>query len=341
MKKILTPHLIAAVISLLLFSCTKPEQRGLKRNILIVGWDGVRRDVVSAMMKEGAMPNLSALAREGSFIPLEIREGRTETKPGWAQILTGYNVVPLGILSNMNYKSLPPGSTVFERVRKFFGDSVFSIFVSSKPDNLSGRGPHRVCSNCYQRNERMEQTDWWKEPSTAPTGDGKARLYEAREAEPYFHAKDSVDYYEVDLGPAEKVYDAFHKQLLRMTSRQTLFAFVHYGESDDWSHIYGWTSAKEREAMLIADRYLGKMIQDLRERGLYESSSIIVTTDHGFDDIAVYSHRAAPHIWLATNEKNLKQSGDRRDLAPTIYELLKLPLKDMRPPLDGASLLAK
>lgn len=60
--------------------------------------------------------------------------------------------------------------------------------------------------------------------------------------------------------------------------------FVHFGEGDIEGHASGWMSRTQLGVYGREDRGLGSMIQTLKDKGLYETTLIIVTSDHGGHD---------------------------------------------------------
>jgi predicted AlkP superfamily pyrophosphatase or phosphodiesterase len=60
--------------------------------------------------------------------------------------------------------------------------------------------------------------------------------------------------------------------------------FVHFGEGDIEGHASGWMSRAQLGVYGREDRGLGSMIQTLKDKGLYETTLIIVTSDHGGHD---------------------------------------------------------
>jgi hypothetical protein len=57
--------------------------------------------------------------------------------------------------------------------------------------------------------------------------------------------------------------------------------FVHFGEGDLEGHASGWMSRAQLGVYGREDRGLGSMIQTLKDKGMYETTLIIVTSDHG------------------------------------------------------------
>jgi predicted AlkP superfamily pyrophosphatase or phosphodiesterase len=57
--------------------------------------------------------------------------------------------------------------------------------------------------------------------------------------------------------------------------------FVHFGEGDLAGHDSGWMSRTQLSVYYREDRGLGSMIQTLKDKGMYDSTLIIVTSDHG------------------------------------------------------------
>lgn len=56
---------------------------------------------------------------------------------------------------------------------------------------------------------------------------------------------------------------------------------VHFGEGDLAGHEEGWMSRAQLSVYFREDRGLGSMIQTLKDKGMYDTTLIIVTADHG------------------------------------------------------------
>jgi arylsulfatase A-like enzyme len=57
--------------------------------------------------------------------------------------------------------------------------------------------------------------------------------------------------------------------------------FVHFPGVDRAGHTWGWNSWAQRRAIAQADRCVGQILGALRDRGLLDSTLVIVTSDHG------------------------------------------------------------
>lgn len=106
-------------------------------NIILIGWDGVQRDHLKENLEKGELPNLKKLAENGSSVLTKITTGATETKPGWAEILTGYGPKITGVYSNKKFTPIPEGYTILERLENHFGrENIVTIFIAGKGKNL-------------------------------------------------------------------------------------------------------------------------------------------------------------------------------------------------------------
>jgi hypothetical protein len=107
------------------------------RNAVLIGWDGAQRQHVKESLRKGELPHLRRLARDGRLVAIDIMR-TTDTKSGWAQILTGYQPEKTGVFSNTRYQEIPDGYTVFERLEAKFGsEQVATLAVIGKGDNVS------------------------------------------------------------------------------------------------------------------------------------------------------------------------------------------------------------
>ena len=86
-------------------------------------------------------------------------------------------------------------------------------------------------------------------------------------------------------------------------------------------------------------KWTGKIIEKLKELGLYDKTLLYVTADHGFDEDKG-GHGYAPYVFLGTNDPLVKRDGMRQDITPTILARFGLDLAKFAPPLDGEPLTA-
>ena len=315
------------------------QQKEEAKSVVLIGWDGAHREHVYDMLEKNQLPNLKELITEGGIVDINISTGSTHTKPGWAEILTGYRSEAMGIYNNKDYKPIPQGYTIFERLEDYFGkENIVTVFIGGKINNIGARGSHKICINCLTRDEvTREKTEWWREDTQAPPRiAGEERIFEEREGEPYFYTKDALDVYETALGEASNVGPRVLESLEK-TKDKLFFSFFHFEEPDELGHKYGENSEEYSQGIVTDDYWLGEIVAKLKKLNLYEKTIIYVVADHGFDE-GRKSHNNAPYVFLATNGLQLK-NGDRKDITPTILDVLGIDLSAIEPPLDGESLL--
>ena len=156
------------------------------------------------------------------------------------------------------------------------------------------------------------------------------------EGSPYYTMHKNVDEWHFGLMLDESVGDKT-LELLDKYGRKPFFFFVHFAEVDHAGHRHGEKSAEYDEAIISGDKQLGRIVEKLKQLGVYEKTLIYVTADHGFD-IDGKTHRNAPYVFLATNDKQVMRAGTRADIAPTILAQLGVDLQKIAPPLDGEPL---
>lgn len=267
--------------------------------VLLVGWDAVQREHLWDMLAAGEVPNLQALGQEGSLIPSDITAGYTDTRCGWAQILTGCRPEITHIHSNHARVPIARGLTIYERAKKRYGlagKSIFTAHLSSKDKNLNG--------------STME--------------------------DPYYYARDAVDRFASGLHDRANVLrEAF--DALDAHAGESFFIFVHFYEPDNAGHAYGENSPEYEAGIRQCDEALGQLRAHLDALGIADQTALIVTTDHGFNEGAD-KHFDAPHTWLASNQRLTHTAGDRLDVGPTILQWLGMNPRSFNPPTDGKPL---
>jgi hypothetical protein len=278
----------------------KPLTSNQDFNVILVGWDGVQRDHFWECYDQelsgckNGLPNIKALS-DDTIYNLTVTNGATATKPGWAQILSGYDSETTGIVSNTEYQPLPLGYSIFEKLEDALGpDNLATIFLAGKGEHVGG-----ACIG-------------------EETGKPNLRIKNQTETlgQPYCLTKDKVDVFQNALGENDAVGAAALAALETYASGR-FFAFFHFAEPDEIGHRDGENSQAYTDALLDDDTWLGQIMAKVDELGLSDRTYIYVVTDHGFDENKT-SHNNAPFGFFATNNPLIVRSGDRLDITPTI-----------------------
>ena len=88
--------------------------------------------------KKDFLPTLRKIIEQGRIVKIHISEN-TATKPGWTQILTGYNADITGVYKNTPgyYTAFPRGYSIFGRLADTFGpDNIYNIMVTGKDKHI-------------------------------------------------------------------------------------------------------------------------------------------------------------------------------------------------------------
>ncbi len=311
--------------------CYGLEEYERPRNIILIGWDGAQKNHVKECLNLGELPNLIKLSSEGNLVAIDILR-TTDTKAGWAQILTGYEPEVTGVFSNSDFKPIPKGYTVFERLESFFASEIFvSVAVIGKKGNLGISPPKRLDVKKLKKEKYPKRI--LRQGKKVIEGGAEYLLIPA---EPYYYTQEGLDVFINGLMEDRKVGMRVLDLLEKYKDKQFFF-FVHFAEIDHKGHKHGENSQEYNNALISADYWTGKIMEKLKVLDLYDRTKIYVTADHGFDE-GKKTHRDAPYVFLATNDSKVIRRGERTDIAPTILERFGLDLKDINPPLNGQPL---
>jgi hypothetical protein len=329
---------VLEILSLTLVLSPAIAAEGRPRNIILFGWDGAQRDHVKECLNRRELPNLQKLIDEGTFVEIDI-EGKTDTKAGWSQILSGYYPEVTGVYSNKQYQPIPKGLSIFERLKTHFGpDKFVTVAVFGKSGNVGAAAPKKTKVTEESQNSgtgKQVKTRKKRQPQGNTLVDKGVR-YLMIPGQPFYIAKNSMDLFENGLKKDEKV-GTRTIELLEKYKEKPFFFFVHFAEVDQAGHKHGENSKEYNDALISNDQWTGKIISKVRKLGLADKTEFYVTADHGFNEDEK-GHSFAPYVFLATNNKNVNRNGRRQDVAPTIMEAFGLNLSELRPELDGISL---
>jgi predicted AlkP superfamily pyrophosphatase or phosphodiesterase len=296
-----------ALLFLFAASMVRAEPNEPPCSALLIGWDGVSRGRVKEALARGDLPNLERLAARGALVAIDSHR-RTETVPGWTQILTGYDPERTGAYTNDDFTQIPPGYTLFERLKERYKDRI------------------SVGSVSFMRAEDMPAKD------VAARGGEILRF----QAKGMLHNASSVMDFVVHEGLNDRVGAAALKKLGLVKDRPFFYFFL-FKETDVAAHDYKDGSPEQRKAIVSADAWLGRIMDRLKEEGLDRKTYLYVTADHGFD-VGTDHHYDAPYVFLATNDAKISRRGDRVDIGPSILERLGIDPEKIEPPLAGHAL---
>jgi arylsulfatase A-like enzyme len=236
---------------------------------------------------------------------------------------------------------------VFERLKAQFGPEKFAaVAVIGKSGHCGEiREPFKKPLEEVEK-EKTGQKAAGNKPARAGAGkqaggkvvEENGVKYLVFEGSPYYTMHKSCDVWEYGLVQDEKVGSRALELLDKYKDNQFFF-FVHFAEVDHSGHKAGENSKEYNDALISGDTWTGKIIEKLKQLGLYDKTTVYVTADHGFNEDAK-GHPYAPYVFLGTNDARIKRAGMRQDITPTVMERFGLDLGKFEPKLDGESLAA-
>jgi len=342
---------VAAALAIPAWAGETPRQ-GPPKSIILFGWDGAQRAHVKECLERGELPTLKKLGQEGALVDIDVITGATDTKAGWSQILTGYHPEVTGVYNNARFRDVPAGLSVFERLKEHFGaDKFVCVAVIGKSGHCGEiRPPSKTrieepkaegaAQQAPKPKKRAKQGAAAK-PKKQQKQQGKVVeeggvKYLVFEGSPYHTMHKSCDVWDYGLKLDEKVGERAI-ELLEKYKEKPFFFFVHFAEVDHSGHQHGENSKQYNDALISNDNWTGKIIDKIKQLGLYDKTLVYVTADHGFNEDAK-GHRYAPYVVLGTNDPKVKRGGMRQDITPTILGRFGLDLAGLNPKLDGEPL---
>jgi predicted AlkP superfamily pyrophosphatase or phosphodiesterase len=296
-------HILAVALILVGAAAFQRTVPANQRSAILISWDGALREHVRRDLGQGKLPNLARLTQRGSLVDLDVVGHPTDTKSGHAQMLTGYDPQVTGVFSNRNYRPIPQGLTIFERLRQALGrDAITTIMLTGKDHNLGSQGPGLLLG-----------------------------------ADPYFFSRSGITVWDGDKNrPASVVGRKAVDYIAQLGGTRRFFLFVHLPDTDIAGHTYGEDSDAYDRALVECDHWLGKMLEEIARTGIDDRTLVYVTADHGFD-VGSKQHGHAPHVFLGSSDASLR-SGQQRDIAPTVLSALGIDLSKLDPALPGKAL---
>jgi choline-sulfatase len=236
--------LVGLLASSLFLSCSPP--RPAIRNILLISIDTLRADHVSAYGRaRKTTPNIDAVAREGVLFK-DVRTAVPMTLPAHVSMLTGTLPPTHGLRDNL-LSRLPEGSLTLAEMLKAKGFTAGAVVSTFVLDHRFGTSQgFDTYDDRFQAVHKIGDLSERKGDETARVA---GEWLAAHKDQPFFlfaHFYDPHDPYE----PPEP----FASQ---------------------------WKDHPYEGEVAFADHCVGEVLQKLRDLGLYDSTLVVITGDHG------------------------------------------------------------
>lgn len=223
--------------------------KDLKPTVILISLDGFRYDYLDKYHP----PTMEALAKDGVRAKWMIPSFPTKTFPNHYTIVTGLYPEHHGIVENNIYD---------------FGD-VFMI---------------------HDRKRVGEERWWWGEPIwvTAKKQGQKAAsyFYVGSEAPVMGTHPDHWRLYNGKVPPEMRVDKVLGWLDLPVNERPTMIT-MYFSDTDDAGHEFSPDSEELKYAVMNDDRYLARLMDGLKRRGIDRKVNVIIVSDHGMASVDI------------------------------------------------------
>ncbi len=302
--------------------------------VILVAWDGVRVEELMNLYNQGRLPVLKYVMNNGSYAYLLITDHITWTDPGFGMILSGYSPAVSGMYGLNGWEILSSGLSIFENLHK---RNITTAVVNSRDatlrwtsnDSIVKVNGSKISHGYFEWNfmNAMDSIDYYYD-ATNFSRDGGWYM-NASSGFPQNYSNNDTIYLE-DV-PSPYVALAASNYLANHTSEK-LFMYVHFCDPDSAGHSTNGSSPEYSNAIIRADASTGMIVSKVISLGLYNSTAIVITTDHGFfknwnNHIGLPYPAGSPETYLTFMQVNKPilskvKLGYQGDVAPTVYELL-------------------
>ncbi|MHA2088355.1 MAG: alkaline phosphatase family protein, partial [Promethearchaeota archaeon] len=229
-------------------------------HVILIIFDDIRAEHIFSWIKEGKLPNITELAKEGISCQNCVTSYPSVTLPCYADIITGSNsgYFPEEGSGVPNYhwldrqvptqeKKKPPKIHNYSdrrdinKLNRDIGSNIKTIFEQASNGNLLS-----VANILYRGSYLVSPKE-----------------------------------YKVDL-IFTKIVEVFRNPSDTFSINEApIISVVNIPQTDDLMHAKGFDHPDYINLVLNCDKYVGSLIQGLKDLGYYEDTAICVTTDHG------------------------------------------------------------
>jgi predicted AlkP superfamily pyrophosphatase or phosphodiesterase len=148
----------------------------------------------------------------------------------------------------------------------------------------------------------------------------------------YINVPGTVEHYESTDMSEDSVRQITQSYSSYLKEHKPGLTLIHFPFPDLTGHRKGWMSAEYLDSIGVVDKALGTIVESLKETGIFESTFIVITSDHGGEG-NTHGRLVANSInipWLAIGKNvkadyRIKEQVYIYDTAPTVLRALGLP----------------
>jgi predicted AlkP superfamily pyrophosphatase or phosphodiesterase len=279
------PALVAALV-LAVASLDARSRQGppAARQVILVTIDGMRGDYIgSADTYHLGIPNLRRLMREGSYSPRTLSVFPTLTGTAHTTLVTGVTAKRHGILGNNRfapstwvYRDDNPDNYDLQPAYRDHADiRVPTLWVAAR-----ARGLKTAAVGWPQT--AGAPIDYRIDIAVAPTGSASRQRTTEAASTGWLDAVETAlgPIYATDVRLADVQKARVAVEVLKRY-KPALMA-VHFSLTDSVQHDNGPLTAAAFAAMEATDQNIGSLLEGIESAGIRDSTTLIVTGDHGF-----------------------------------------------------------
>lgn len=238
------------LITIILIGCSNTNETQISKKLLLISFDGFRTDYLS----KTETPNFDKLAESGVLGEGLIPIYPSKTFPNHYAIATGLYPENNGFIANVMY------------------DNELDLSFS-----MGDR-------------EQVENPEWWQgEPiwnTVEKAGKKAGTMFWVGSEAPVQNMRPTFwKSYDGRMKNEDRIDTVLHWMTLG-TENEIDLGTLYFSFVDSQGHRYGTDSEEIVEAIQQADELIGYLMEQLNEKGLLETTNIIIVSDHGMMNVS-------------------------------------------------------
>lgn len=245
--------LITLPLLLMQTGCATQSPAASERSpLILISIDGLKPDLPDST----PTPTLDMLSEQGSLAEAMIPVFPTSTFPNHYSLVTGLYTENTGVIANSMYDAEM--------------ESFFSLGNRSAVEDGRWYGGEPIWVTAERQDVRTA-TMFWPGSEAEIAGMRPTRYYTYDGSLPYASRVDSVMHW-LTLPDSDPT--------------RPEFITLYFSTVDSRGHSDGTYADATKEALTMVDGHLGTLVERLKEEGMWEEINMIVTSDHGMQDLS-------------------------------------------------------